>query len=158
MKTIATLAAVPLLLFAAVSASASTRDSHQHPATTDTQAATVRRWDTDAPLRAGMAHIRVAVDALEHHEHGHMRPAPVQVLATQIEQQIAYLIVNCKLEPQADAALHVIISELAVGAQALKANPASRSVIPSMRHALQRYSVQFNDPGLAALNEPEEKR
>ena len=157
MKKVITLAAVPLLLLAAMAAPAGTHEGHQHPVTAVTQPAPGKRWDTDAPLRAGMAQIRVAVDALQHHEHGHMGPEPARTLATRIEQQIAYLIANCKLEPQADAALHVIISELAVGAQALKANPAVRSVVPSMRHALQRYSVQFNDPGLPSAEELEEK-
>lgn len=149
-------AAGPLLLLAAVTAPASPQDSHQHPSTAVAPAVQGERWETDAPLRAGMENIRVAVDALEHHEHGHMGPDPAVALATRIEQQIAYLVANCKLEPRADAALHVIIAELGASAQALKANPADRSAIPPMRHALQSYSLQFNDPVQSSPEEPEE--
>ena len=156
MKALITVVALPLLL-AAVSAPAIAQD-HHHPATTATQAVSAQRWDTDAPLRAGMAQIREAVDALGHYELGHMGQESAVALATRIQQQIAYVVANCKLEPQADADLHVIIAELAASAQALKANPAGTSAIPPMRHALQRYSVQFNDPASPSADEPEEKR
>lgn len=158
MKAAIFFAAVPLLLLAAVSVPATAQDTHRHPATAVTHATQGQRWATDAPLRAGMAQIRAAVDALGPLEHGRMGPEPVMVLATQIERHIAYVVAHCKLEPRADAALHGIISELGAGARALKTNPADRSVIPSMRDALQRYSLQFDDPTPASDDEPEEKR
>ena len=147
MKLAATLAAAALLLLAAVSAPpALAQHSHEHPAPAVAQAAPAQRWDTDVPLRTGMAKIRAAVDALQHYERGHMGPEQAVEQATQIQQQIAYLVANCKLQPQADAALHVIIAELGAGAQALKDNPADLSVIAPMRQALQHYPRQFNDP------------
>jgi len=164
MKPAMTTFTMPLLLLAAIVATtamaslpAQAQHSHQHPAPAVAQATPAQRWATDAPLRAGMAKIRTAVDALQHYERGHMGPEQAVELATQIQQQIAYLVANCKLEPQADAALHVIIAQLGAGAQALKDNPADLGAIPPMRQALQHYPRQFNDPGWAA-DEAEETR
>ena len=147
MKLALTTCAMPLLLFTAFTAlPAHAQHSHQHPAPAVAQATPAQRWTTDAPLRTGMAKIRTAVDVLQHYERGHMGPEQAVELATQIQQQIAYLVANCKLEPQADAALHVIIAELGASAQALKDDPSDLSVIPTMRQALQHYPRQFNDP------------
>lgn len=151
MKRALTTCALPLLLLAAVTAlPAQAQHSHEHPAPAAAQATPAQRWATDAPLRTGMAKIRTAVDALQHYERGHMGPEQAVELATQIQQQIAYLVANCKLEPQADAALHVIIAELGASAQALKDDPSDLSVIPPMRQALQHYPRQFDDSTWAA--------
>ena len=115
-----------------------------------------QRWATDAPLRKGMAEIRAAVDALRHYEHGHLGPAQATTLATTVETQVAYLVANCKLEPQADAALHGIIARLLQGAAALKANPQDTAALATLRQALQDYPRQFDDPGWAGT-EPEER-
>lgn len=128
---------------------AQAQQGHEHhapAASSGAQAAPAQRWETDAPLRTGMAKIRTAVDALAHYEMGHMGAEQAVALATEVQEQIAYLVANCKLEPQADAALHTIIAELGAGAQALKADPANTSVIASMRAAVERYPREFNDP------------
>ena len=106
-----------------------------------------QRWATDAPLRKGMTEIRTAVDALRHFEHGHIGPEQAATLATRIEGQVAYLVANCTLEPQADAALHAIIAKLLQGAAALKADPDDRTAVATLRRALQDYPRQFDDPG-----------
>lgn len=103
-------------------------------------------WESDAPLRTGMANIRVAVDGLDHHEHGHIADDSAVLLATDIQEQIAYLVANCELGPEADAALHVIIARLGAAAHSLTIDPADRGVVASMREALQLYALQFNDP------------
>ena len=143
--------ALPLLLLAAITAlPAQAQHSHQHPAPAAAQAAPAQRWATDVPLRTGMAKIRTAVDALQHYERGHMGAGQAVELASEIQQQIAYLVANCKLDPQADAALHVIIAELGANAQALKDDPSDLGVIPPMRQALQHYPRQFVDSTWAA--------
>ena len=149
MKLAVTITAVPLLLLAAMTAPlARAQDGHNHhaPATAVAQAVPAQRWATDAPLRTGMGRIRTAVDALQHYERGHMGPEQAVALATQIQEQVAYLVANCKLQPQADAALHVIIAELSAGAQALKADPANLAAIPPMREAVADYARSFDDP------------
>ncbi|MHB8913282.1 MAG: DnrO protein [Lysobacter sp.] len=150
MKPAVTITVVPLLLLAAMTAPlARAQNGHDHhaPATAVAQAVPAQRWATDAPLRTGMGRIRTAVDALQHYERGHMGPEQAIALATQIEGDVTYLVANCKLQPQADVALHVIIAELVAGAQALKANPANLAAIPPMREVLADYARNFNDPG-----------
>lgn len=146
------IAVAPLLLCLAWAPMAHAQHDHGHGAVPAASAgstadvAPAQRWQADAPLRKGMAGIRAAVDGLQHYEHGHMGPDQAVTLATQVQEQIAYLVANCRLEPQADAALHLIIARLGGSAQALKDDPADLSSIAPMRDALQDYSRQFADP------------
>lgn len=134
---------------------AAAQDHAGHHATPPAQPEAGQRWATDAPLRKGMAEIRAAVGALQHYEHGHIGPEQATTLATRVEGQVAYLVANCRLEPQADAALHAIIAKLLQGAAALKADPKDLAAVATLRQALQDYPRQFDDPGWATA-EPEE--
>ena len=119
---------------------------HEAHAANDAAPAPEKRWAVDAPLQAGMAKIRAAVESLSHHELGHLDAAQVQQLATTIEEQVQYLIANCKLDPKADAALHGIIAQLLAGAQALKDAPADAAPVAKLRAALADYPKYFDDP------------
>ena len=152
----AVIAAMPLLLLSSVAAPfAQAQDGHQHhaPAAAVAQETPAQRYATDAPLRKGMARIRTAVDALGHYERGHMGAEQAVTFATTIQEQVAYLVANCKLEPQADAALHGIIAKLGAGAQALKSDPADLAAIPQMREALADYRRTFDDPAFETAAE-----
>lgn len=46
-------------------------------------------------------------------------------LATRIEGEIAYVVANCKLDPQADAMLHLVIAEIGSGVDAMTGKAAS---------------------------------
>ena len=153
-------AVAPLLIGLAWAPIALAQDGHAHhaPAAAASPEVAVQRYATDAPLQAGMKQIRAAVGGLQHYEHGHMGPEQAATLASSIQEQIGFIVANCKLDPQADAALHVVIAKLGGSAQALKANPEDLSAIPPMREALQDYARQFDDPGLDAAEEPEESR
>lgn len=159
MKSVVSIAAVPLLLVAFAAAPVQAQEGHQHhapPAAVAHDMSSAQKYETDAPLRKGMREIRAAVDALGHYERGHMGPEQATGFATGVQEQVSYLIANCKLDPQADAALHGIIAKLSAGAQSLKADPTDTTAIPRMREALQQYTHQFNDPGWAGDDEPEE--
>jgi hypothetical protein len=142
----------------AVGSPALAQHAHGHQVAPVEPAASARRWDTDAPLRAGMGRIRVSVDALGHHEHGHLDPAQVAALATRIEEDVAYLVANCRLEPQADIALHGIISRLMQGVGMLRTDPANPVAITSMRQALQDYRQHFDDPSWPLPDTPKQPR
>ena len=139
-----------VMLCAMAGPSAVAQDHASHHATTTPATASARRWATEAPVRRGMAEIRAAVDALEHDAHGQPGPGQAATLAARVEAQVAYLVANCKLEPQADAALHAIIARLLQGAAAIKADPTDMEAVATMRQALQDYPRQFDDPGWAA--------
>lgn len=110
------------------------------------QAAPAQRYATDATLREEMKNIRSAVDGLGHYEHGHMGPEQAVQLAGQVEDGVRTIIANCKLPPDADAALHTIIVPLMQNAGALKQDPQKLAAIAPMREALAAYARQFDDP------------
>lgn len=105
------------------------------------------RWNTDAPLRAGMQRIRdAAVSALD----AWPKPLPqaeAKALATAIRDQVSYLVTNCKLEPKADAVLHVLLADLLGGAEALERDPQSQDGLPRIGRALRLYPEYFDHPG-----------
>jgi hypothetical protein len=68
-------------------------------------------------------------------------------LASTTKTQVDYLITNCKLDSQADAALHGIISQLLTGADMLNKAPDSPDGVERIQHALQQYPELFNHPG-----------
>ena len=119
---------------------------HETHAAAESAPAPEKRWAVDAPLQTGMAKIRAAVEGLAHHEMGHLDDAQVKQLATTIEEQVQYLIANCKLDPQADAALHGIIAQLLAGAKALKDAPTEAAPVAKLRAALADYPKSFDDP------------
>ena len=121
---------------------------HEHAATAKSSQAgpTTARFATDATLRREMQGIRTAVQALDHYEHGHMGPEQAVILASTIDGHVRTIIANCKLPPEADAALHGIIVPLMQNAQALQQKPTDLSAIAPMRSALVRYDRQFQDP------------
>lgn len=114
-------------------------------------AAPGHRHATDAALRKGMADIRIAVGMLGHAEHGHLDAAQVRRLAADIEGAIGGIVAECKLDPQADAALHGIIGRLGAGVAALKAHPGDATPVAGMREALEDYARVFDDPGAATV-------
>lgn len=102
-----------------------------------------QRWASDAPLRKGMGEIRAAVEALEHHEHGHLNAEQALAAVAIVERSIGDIVANCKLEPDADAALHGILARLARGTSALKADPSDVGAVAPMREAVQDYARTF---------------
>lgn len=116
-----------------------------HSATAEAPA---QRFATDAVLRENMRGIRKSVDALARYEHGHVDPEQATILAGNIEGHVNDIIANCKLPPDADAALHAVIVPLMRNAATLKANPAKLGPVAAMRESLAQYRRQFDDPEL----------
>jgi len=110
-------------------------------------AAPARQWPTDASLREGMRRIRVAVRGLEHYEHGHMGIAQASAAVTLVDEAIAGMFADCKLEADADVALHGLLAEFIAGAEAVRTSPqVPMAKIARMRQALARYPQLFDDP------------
>ena len=132
------------LAMAAMPAAASRHDPVHAPAPAKAAAeAPAKRFGSDATLRQEMQGIRASVEAFTHYEHGHMGSEQAAALATAIEGHVNTIIANCKLPPDADAALHGIIVPLAQHAGALKQDPADLSHVASMRDALANFDRQF---------------
>lgn len=102
-------------------------------------------WGTDAALVEGMERIRDAVNEAA------ALPAldadSAAALAQSIQKQVDFLIANCRLEPDADATLHVFIAQLLNAAAALRKDPASAEGLPQLQETLRTYPQYFAHPG-----------
>ena len=114
-------------------------------------AAPAQRWAADANLSHGMAQVRASVEALGHAEHGHMGPGQVVVLARTMDGYIGDILATCKLDPNADAALHGVLAQLLRGTDALKQGESLPVALATMRQALEQYPRLFDHPQGHAL-------
>lgn len=120
-------------------------DSHEPSALTLNAG---QRWNTDAALRTGMQRIRDASSRVVGEKvSGPISKDEAKQFSTTVQESVEYLVKNCKLEPKADAALHVLITDLMTGAASLVENPASAEAAGQIRRALQRYPEYFDHPG-----------
>lgn len=109
-------------------------------------------WETDAALEQGMARVRDAVAAVLPAWHaGELSLAQAAALAGTVEENVAFLVANCKLEPAADAALHGLLAEFMQGASALERDPTSPEGMPRIVAALRAYPERFAHEGWAPL-------
>jgi len=62
------------------------------------------------------------------YQSGALNANQAQSLSATVEQNVTYMIQNCKLEPQPDAALHVLIGRMLTAVEAMKKDPARKPV------------------------------
>lgn len=110
-----------------------------------------KKWTTDDPLRQGMTKIRAIVaPRLERIHAGKMDARGYAAMAAGVETQVAYIVKTCKLEPDADAMLHLLLAEIVEGIDAMKAAgktaPAESGVVKIVA-ALNGYGKYFEHPG-----------
>lgn len=128
--------------------------SHQHPSHTmaehtATQLAPIpgTLWETDAPLREGMQRINSeAVQPWLAYQQHSLTPDVANTLAKSINHNVTFMINNCKLDPEADAALHGLLTELLAGATEIKVDPQSTKGMPRIAHVLKEYPRYFLHP------------
>jgi len=102
-----------------------------------------KKWSTHEPLRKGMSEIRSLVDAQHEAIHsGRLKPADYARLGTQIEAQVAFIVQNCKLSPEADANLHGVLGEMLERVEAMKGKEQK-----SLRAGAGKVVAALNDYG-----------
>jgi hypothetical protein len=145
------LAAVVLALGFAAPALAAAPTAHEHgaaPATLSLNAG--KKWPTDAPLRQAMGNIRAAMDASLHPIHeGRFGAAKYGALARKIDGEVGYMVANCRLEPKADAQLHLIVARLVEGAEVMAGKAKGTKRVDGavkVLGALENYGNYFDDP------------
>jgi hypothetical protein len=123
-----------------------THDAHAHD--TAPVPATDGTWATDAALRTAMERIRLELEARSPAYHaGALAPADAYALAIAVERDVSFMIENCQLAPEPDAALHHLIARLMGAADALRADPSSNAGLPQIEAVLQDYGATFDHPG-----------
>lgn len=113
------------------------------------------KWSTDESLRQGMIGIRDAL-ALDMPaiRAGSISTARLGTLADKVNAAIGSIFQNCKLEPKADAMLHLVLAEIMAGADVLtKATSpeAGNEGANRVAKALDNYQTYFEHPGWAGL-------
>jgi uncharacterized protein with PIN domain len=110
-----------------------------------------RKWTTDEPLRAGMGRIRGFVEPQLGAAHaGKLTSAQYRELATQVETEVGGIVANCKLEPKADAMLHLVIADIGAGTDAMAGKDAQTRPalgLVKVAQAVNQYGSHFDHPG-----------
>jgi hypothetical protein len=139
--------------FAAVPA-AFAASSHEHD---HGQAAKARialdggkKWQTDEALRREMDGLRYAV---AYAKKGHLPRAEYQALGQVVEYRVGRIVGECKLPPEADKNLHVLVAELVASADALQGAEGehARKAVHRVSLALNDYGAHFEHPGWKPL-------
>lgn len=111
-------------------------------------------WAIDAPLRQAMDNINDAMkQALPRIHHNRFTNADYQKLGATVDKEIAYAVANCKLEPKADAMLHLVVAELSAGAEAMqgKGRLSRHDGAVKVIEALHAYGRFFQHTGWVAV-------
>ncbi|HEX7025605.1 MAG TPA: hypothetical protein VF268_00040 [Gammaproteobacteria bacterium] len=125
-------------------------EHHHGPATV--HEVPVKQWETDEPLRRGMRTIRDAAEpALQAYRRKTLTADDARALADTVEENVRYMIANCKLEPEADAALHGLIVQMLQGASRVKTDAMAHDGLSKIVAALARYPDYFKHPGWQPL-------
>ena len=109
-----------------------------------------KKWEGDGNLRQGMSRIRDALNADLNAIHmGKATGKQYQALAKKIDAQIEFMVNNCKLEPKADAMLHLLLADIIAGADAMKQPDIgdARKGAEGVAQALESYGNYFTHPG-----------
>ncbi|MDP2784316.1 MAG: hypothetical protein Q8O38_06950 [Sulfurimicrobium sp.] len=108
------------------------------------------KWATDISLRQAMSRIRAEMAASQPFIHeGKISLQQYQGLAKKVNEQIAFMVQNCKLDKEADAMLHLVLAEIIAGADALAGQDMDKAHQGAERitHALENYGAYFEHPG-----------
>ncbi len=130
--------------------------SHSHDAAESAQLTlnNGKKWATDDSLRQGISRIRDALTAeLPSIHSGKATAEQYRALSQKMDDQIAFMVKNCKLEPKADAMLHLVLADIIAGADAMKTRSSSDAYKGAVKiaSALDNYGKYFDHPGWHGL-------
>lgn len=157
MKPVSPALAALFTCFLALSHTACTETSHDTHSDHGAMALSLdegKPWQTDAPLRAGMDELHAAfAENLPAIHEDRMSAADYQALGEKTRQEVGTIVAQCKLTPEADAMLHLIIAELLSGADIMtgQAEGAPREGAHKAVMALDNYGRYFDHPGWVGL-------
>ncbi len=113
-----------------------------------------KKWASDAPLRQRMANLRAAFAAHAAAIHKGTLPATAYTtLGEKTAAEVAGIVAECKLEPRADAMLHLLIADMLAGAEIMTGKAPGKPATGAHRvvTALNQYGRHFEHPGWQAL-------
>ncbi len=106
-----------------------------------------QKWQTDEALRTGMSRIHAALDAALPMIHaGRYGAAEFSALGDQVQEQVDYIVANCKLPEEADLQLHMALAQVLDGVNAMKEKGAQEQGAVAIVQALNAYGDHFDHP------------
>lgn len=144
-------AATCLALALSLTALPSTAAEHDHHDidAVELQLNAGQKWQTDAPLRQAMGEIGQAVNSsLDAIHNNQLDATGYENIAEEVNQQVAYMVENCQLEPEADAQLHIVIARLMDSAQVMEKQndlQVKNEAAVKLVGALNSYADYFED-------------
>jgi hypothetical protein len=105
-----------------------------------------KKWRTDASLRTGMANIRAQMQAAMKpiHTKAYSRDE-YAALAAGIDKELGAVLASCKLPQDADAQLHLVLTQLFAGTEAMKKGDPMDGALWVVR-GLEAYENFFDHP------------
>lgn len=147
-------AAALALSLGALSPATFAADEHSHghgSAPAKLQLNKGKKWQTDEPLRKSMVSIREAVHGAPAPLHkGTAKPEAYAEVGKRVEAEVGKIVKECKLPPDADAQLHIVVADLIAGADAMKDAKdakAGRAGLIKVNSAVTAYAKHFDHPG-----------
>ena len=113
-----------------------------------------KKWATDAPLRQRMDEIRTLLAPQLGPIHtGKLAAEDYRQLGAAVEGKVAAIVAECKLPPDADAMLHLIVADLIAGADIMqgKAQGDPAEGAHKVVTAANAYGRYFNHAGWKPL-------
>lgn len=151
-KKIATILSVAALLNASptLAQAQDHQHSHDHGKSAQLTLDNGKKWPTDNNLRQGMGLIRDALSAeLPAIHSGKATTEQYRALAKKTNDQIAFIVKNCKMDQKMDAVLHIVLADLIAGSDAMMAKNGNdaRHGAEKIAKALDDYGTYFDHPG-----------
>ena len=155
---ILSLAAIALALPLSVLAAESGHDSHGAHAPQKVELNAGKKWETDDALRKGMSSMRASIaTALPAAHAGKLSTAEYEALGKELGSQVAYIVQNCKLDPKADAQLHIVVADIVNGVDTIEGkqhNKKRAMGVVKVAQALNTYGKYFDHDGWQPVKLP----
>lgn len=146
-----------LVASAAMAAEPATEHAHGHDHGHEASGATLglndgKKWQTDAPLRAGMEALRDELQPNVKAIHAKTFTAEqYAALAGKIEGRLVSIMSECKLPPDVDAQLHVLLVDFFDGAKVMKSEGDRMKGVVKIVRSLEAYDKHFDHPNWKPL-------
>ena len=124
--------------------------SHDHQQPAQLTLDNGKKWATDSNLRQGMSRIQNALSAELPAIHADKLTAEqYRALAQKTNDQIAFIVKNCKMDQKMDAVLHIVLADIIAGSDAMMAQGGNeaRKGAEKIARALDNYGTYFDHPG-----------
>lgn len=117
-----------------------------------------KKWGTDEALRKAMSGIQASVTQTLPAAHaGKATAADYEAFGKDVTAQVTYMVENCKLDPKADAQLHIIVADIMNGVEAAQGKHGEKKRamgVVKVAQAANAYGKHFDHAGWQAIKMP----